>query len=620
MSNRSKNFRRRADDDDKEDNDTNGSKATPVIPIKSSSKPASANKPKKSHQKLLSFVEDEDSETPFSRPPKSNSSSRLSKHSSSHKIISVKDRHVSSPSVQSNVQPQAGQYTKEALLELQKNTKTLASSRPRPPAPDPKLASTSEPVIVLKGLVKPVLGTGKDDELNGDKAKMNEQTNPLKRDEDDNERRFGLMGIGKGEGQEGEDSYPDQAMINAIRAKKERFRKARAAAPDYISLDGGSNHGAAEGLSDEEPEFQTRIVFGEVDDSKKGVFEDVEERPVRGGQLNLDDDDDDEEEDRKWEEEQFRKGLGKKMDEGSSGVSRSVTTAQSGQPQSYAYTAPVSYSSVASIPTGPPSIGGVIGGLPGVETMSISQQAQIAKKALQDNMKRLRETHGKTMTSLARADENLSTSLISIIDLEKSLSVAGEKYIFMQKLRDFVSVICDFLQHKAPYIEELEEHMQQLHKQRASAVFERRAADNDDEMPEIQAAVNAALSVLDKGGSNAAATSAALVASASIKQQKNLPVELDEFGRDGNLKKRMDMDRRSAARQRRRSRSDNKRMSSNSIAYLRVEGESSTDESDDGSEAYESKRDLLLQTAEGIFSDADQEYSQLSSVKARFER
>lgn len=225
MSNRSKNFRRRADDDDKEDNDTNGSKATPVIPIKSSSKPASANKPKKSHQKLLSFVEDEDSETPFSRPPKSNSSSRLSKHSSSHKIISVKDRHVSSPSVQSNVQPQAGQYTKEALLELQKNTKTLASSRPRPPAPDPKLASTSEPVIVLKGLVKPVLGTGKDDELNGDKAKMNEQTNPLKRDEDDNERRFGLMGIGKGEGQEGEDSYPDQAMINAIRAKKRALSK-----------------------------------------------------------------------------------------------------------------------------------------------------------------------------------------------------------------------------------------------------------------------------------------------------------------------------------------------------------------------------------------------------------
>lgn len=56
------------------------------------------------------------------------------------------------------------------------------------------------------------------------------------------------------------------------------------------------------------------------------------------------------------------------------------------------------------------------------------------------------ETHVKTMTSLARVDESLSASLVNITVLEKSSSDAGEKYIFMQRLRDFVSVICDFLQ------------------------------------------------------------------------------------------------------------------------------------------------------------------------------
>lgn len=434
------------------------------------------------------------------------------------------------------------------------------------------------------------------------------------------------MGIGKGEALEGKDSgIPDQEMINAIRAKRERLRQSRAAAPDYISLDGGSNHGAAEGLSDEEPEFQTRIaMLGEVGSAKKGVFEDVDERAVRAGQLTVEDDEDEEE--RKWEEEQFRKGLGKRMDEGTGAVSRTVITAQSAQPQSYMYTTPVSYSSVASIATGPPSIGGVIGGLPMGETMSISQQAEIAKQALRDNMRRLRETHGKTTTSLARADENVSTSLRNITDLEKSLSGAGEKYIFMQKLRDFISVICDFLQHKAPYIEELEEQTQELHKKRASAILERRAADIDDELPEIQAAVDAAMSVLKKGGSNAAtvaaATSAAVAASAAIRQQKNLPVKLDDFGRDLNLQKRMDMDRRAAARQRRRARSDSTRMSAakNNVSYTKIEGESSTDESDDESKAYKSSRDLLLQTAEGIFSDAAQEYSQLSLVEERFEK
>lgn len=56
------------------------------------------------------------------------------------------------------------------------------------------------------------------------------------------------------------------------------------------------------------------------------------------------------------------------------------------------------------------------------------------------------ETHGRTMSSLSRTDENLTASLLKITALENSLSAAGEKFIFMQGLRDFVSVICDFLQ------------------------------------------------------------------------------------------------------------------------------------------------------------------------------
>jgi GC-rich sequence DNA-binding factor len=76
---------------------------------------------------------------------------------------------------------------------------------------------------------------------------------------------------------------PDQATIEAIRAKREWLRKSRAAAPDYISLDEGSNHGEAEGMSDKEPEFRGRItMFGEkkktestdTKKTKKGVFED----------------------------------------------------------------------------------------------------------------------------------------------------------------------------------------------------------------------------------------------------------------------------------------------------------------------------------------------------------
>ena len=51
----------------------------------------------------------------------------------------------------------------------------------------------------------------------------------------------------------------------------------------------------------------------------------------------------------------------------------------------------------------------------------------------------------------------------------------------MQKLRDFVSVTCDVLQHKAfLFIEGLEEQIHNLHEERVSVVLERRTTDNDE--------------------------------------------------------------------------------------------------------------------------------------------
>ncbi|ONK65785.1 uncharacterized protein A4U43_C06F950, partial [Asparagus officinalis] len=104
---------------------------------------------------------------------------------------------------------------------------------------------------------------------------------------------------------------------------------------------------------------------------------------------------------------------------------------------------------------------------------------------------------------------------------------------------------------------------------------------------------------------------------AAVRESSNLPVQLDEFGRDVNLQKRMDFSRRAEARKRIRARADSRRMTS---IGKQLEGEVTTDESDRESTAYTSTRDELLQTAEQIFSDAADEYSNLSVVKERFER
>ncbi|KAL6186632.1 hypothetical protein ACLB2K_042752 [Fragaria x ananassa] len=626
---RPKNFRRRIDDDDDNDADTPSTTST----LKSISKPSSsAAKPKKPQSqapKLLSFVDDEENATPSRSSSSSSkrdksSSSRLAKPSSAHKLTAAKDRLVNSSSsaasasLPSNVQPQAGTYTKEALRELQKNTRTLASSR---------TSSAAEPTIVLRGSIKPAAASIADAVNGAKELDFDDDEQQGRNDRVDAESRLASMGIDKDTSE-----YPDQATIEAIRKKRERLRKSKPAAPDFIALDSGSNHGAAEGLSDEEPEFRNRIaMFGEkMESGKKGVFEDVDDREVDGGlgRESVVVKDDEDEEEKIWEEEQFRKGLGKRVDnDGASlGVSASVPRVHSAAPQPKAsYNSIAGYSLAQSL-AGVASIGGATGASQGSNALSINEQSEVAQKALLENVRKLKESHGRTKLSLTKANENLSASLLNITDLEKSLSAADEKYKFMQELRDFVSSICDFLQDKAPLIEELEGEMQKQRDERASAIFERRIADNDDEMMEVQAAVNAAMSIFSKEGTSAGviaiAISAAQAASAAVREQKNLPVKLDEFGRDMNLKKRLDMKGRAEARQRRRKRYEAKRESSMDVDSpdQTVEGESSTDESDAESKEYESHRQLVLGTADQVFSDAAEEYSQLSLVKERFEK
>ncbi|KAL9256471.1 Transcriptional repressor ILP1-like protein [Drosera capensis] len=595
MSSRSKNYRRRTTDADDDSPECTPSTTT-------------TSNPKKSHRKLLSFADEDDSDsdtTPLSRPkpkpkprPKPSRITRPPPAAASHKITPLKDRLVAAPASppRSNVQPQAGQYTKEALLELQKNTRTLASAS-KPP-PDSRI---NEPVIVLKGILKPGLGENEEGRERGEEEKERVRLG------------MGMIDIRKG--------IPDQATISKIKAEKERIRlsgSSGGALPDYISLEGGDHMGVKEGVSDEdddeEPEFRDRMAM--IGDKEKGgMFGNVNERAVvHGGGMSVEvveGEEDEDEEDRKWEEEQVRKALGKRLDDGASvgvgggrgGVGGSGVV-QAVQQHGF-------------------SVGGGIGGAQGFEVLTIAQQAEIAKKALQDNVMKLKDTHEKTANAVTRTDEYLSIALTNIADLESRSSDAGKKYLFMQEKRDFVSVLCDFLQFKGPYIEELEEQMQKLRKEHALSISERRAADLNDEMLEVEAGVKAATAVFSRSGASASATSdASKAAQAAIAATRNqaLPVELDEMGRDLNLKKRMDMTRRADARRRRKARSDGKRMSSSENgSYPRIEGETSTDESDDESAAYQSHRNLVLQIADQVFSDAAKDYSNLSSVKETFE-
>ncbi|THU60446.1 hypothetical protein C4D60_Mb07t12790 [Musa balbisiana] len=450
-SSRVKNFRRRSEADD-----ANGEEKSAPSPAATKSQTLIQTKSKTSKPeapKRLSFADDEDEEND-DRPATVRRPARTPASSSAafHKHTSAKDRSKAShlaPPIPSNVQPQVGEYTKERLLELQKNARPLGStSRPQRPqaATEPKSKKSdrpAEPVIVLKGLLKPASTTvvpGRDSE-NDVVPKRQEDDEEEEEEEEDDHNGGPLTGMRL-------PVIPDQATIEAIRAKRQQLQQPRHAAPDYISLDGGmpSSHPSAGGSSDEEDnDFQERIpLFGDkVDDgSKKGVFETIgqrinaaEVRFVDGGLSKVHDnvDDDEDEEERKWEEEQFRKGLGRRIDEASTQrVNYNIPTIPAIQPLPTAYTGVTHQPSVSSMSTS-------FGVSRSAEVMSISQQAEVATRALQGSISKLKESHKMTMNSLVKTDTNITEALSEITNLEKSLKAADDKNELLQTAEEIFS-------------------------------------------------------------------------------------------------------------------------------------------------------------------------------------
>ncbi|XP_078442076.1 GC-rich sequence DNA-binding factor-like protein [Wolffia australiana] len=519
---KSRNFRRRTEEDG------NGEKSPPPAAAIQRKTADRASKPRS----LLSFADEEEIAT---APPRSTSSRPPSAKpaASLHKVSTAKDRPAPLPK-SSVLHSQPGEYTKEKLLALQKNARPLGSL-PRPP-PSPPPDNPSQPVFVLKGLQALVTTP----------PPLREA--PPEQEEDLEAEKLAGLEI-RATGMKDSPLVLDQAAINAI--KKERLRQARPPPPDFISLDVAAGHSSGEedGGEDEGGRgvFQSSLpetIIGPVRASR-AVEEDERE------QVQLQEEEDEDEE-RMWEEEQFRKGLGRmRFDEAplpsqKPGVSRSPPAGARAAAEPSAF-----FSKSA-------------------ETMTMAQQAAAAARALRESIGKLKEAHGRTLSSLDRTEENLSESLANVTTLEKSLSAADAKFVFMQQLRDFISVLCSFLQDKAPYIEELEDQLLKLNADRAAAARARRSPDE-------------------------------------AAQALHSPAEVDEFGRDLSKQRRLVMERRAAAAARRQARGGDG-------------GDlSSGEESEGEAEAYASCRGELLHTAELVFSDAAEEFAKVSAVKERLQ-
>eukprot|EP00897_Mesotaenium_endlicherianum_P004343 jgi/Mesen1/3937/ME000209S02941 len=670
----------------------------------------------------------------------------------------------------SNIQAQAGEYTKERLAELAKNTIRIGATGGAKKTPPPE--SSSGAVVVLKGMLKPAGASEADqDRRSGGTAPAGAglgfsagQAGLGARAEvpstgglglgfggeaeaggalgargaapgggggagvGDMESRLGLLGIGFGADAGGITHIPDARDIAAAKAKRERLRQAQAA-PDYIPVTGGGaggkygesrlvreqdddldekegaggGGGGGESSGDEEEHMNGRMAFvglvppggaaqGREKNRTKGaaaagaglgagasnrrdrrgaragrssergpeasgggpggsglaateaafssaaekgtiVGQDPPPEPSGGNEEAMTEEED--EEARRWEEEQLRKGVGKRVEEPGAAAKNGASAGRGG------------------VASGGSGVAYGLGGGLAAGQVATAGWGYGARHAGGAEGGAYSEAHAKAKREQEGLEEKFVQTADTVLALERALEASSGKYRFVQELRDYIALLCDFLRDKAPIIEELEEHMQHLRVERAAAKSGRRVDDTADELAEAEAAMSAAMSAMSRKAGAAAVAAAAQAASEKVREGEAVAPEYDEFGRDVNLQKRMQKQKRAQARERRQAKSAAARgqraasaaaaaVSGSTTAVVsrangspadgsakaseRMEGESSSDESESEERAYEAGRSephvmwsRHLEAPGGVFGDAAEEYSKLGKVKERLE-
>lgn len=77
---------------------------------------------------------------------------------------------------------------------------------------------------------------------------------------------------------------------------------------------------------------------------------------------------------------------------------------------------------------------------------SISAAGDSAVASLTEGLRRLQTAHRQVQLNARRTADNLAEALSRVDGLEGELRAAGDKYMYMQRLRAFVSDLCDCLQ------------------------------------------------------------------------------------------------------------------------------------------------------------------------------
>ena len=175
-----------------------------------------------------------------------------------------------------------------------------------------------------------------------------------------------------------------------------------------------------------------------------------------------------------------------------------------------------------------------------------------ALAALRSGAAKASSTSRAAEEEFKRAEASLVSSEALLETYQVRLSSAGERYAFMQQLRDYFRDLCQCLHDKEPIIAELETQARRLHEARAAAFASAAAMDMADERAEAEAAMAAAQAALMRGAAREeAATEAQAAGERALAvrfSDEGKDPELDEFGRDAGAARRAAAARRTTVR------------------------------------------------------------------------
>lgn len=215
---------------------------------------------------------------------------------------------------------------------------------------------------------------------------------------------------------------------------------------------------------------------------------------------------------------------------------------------------------------------------------------------------------------MKRAEASLASSASMLDAYKERLSSAGERYAFVQELRDYFRDLCQCLHDKDHIIQELETHARVLHEARGTSAANASATDVADEAAEAEAAVEAAQYALMRGASRTEAAAESQAAAENVLASRFIdegkPAELDDFGRDVGAARRSAAARRASARQ--------------TLRFAESQSGTRSGETDDQENAEEMRlfnkgwldvRDAAV----CVMRDAGSEYATIAPVKAKAE-